>query len=860
MALATGSRFGRYEILAPLGAGGMGEVYLARDQKLDREVAIKVLPTGLTADPERLARFEREAKILASLSHPNIAALYELEDFERQLALVLEFVDGTTLGEALAARPAEAPLPYADVLRIARQIADALDAAHERGVIHRDLKPANIKLTSTGLIKLLDFGLAKSGAGDPALEQSGSPTRAIGGTQPGAVMGTVGYMSPEQARGLPVTKRADIWAFGCLLYEMLTGRMAFAGDTASDILVSILERTPDWAALPGATPPAIRTLIRRCLEKDPRKRLRDIGDARLELDDLLAQAGESAAAGRAVRRAAVQFSRLTDFPGHKETPAISPDGKMVAFVALVDGRRQIWVRMLAGGASLQVTRDPIDHEQPRWSPDSAALIYFTRPRPGESQGSIWQISALGGPARRIVAALSGADVSHDGQRLALFQPGANGIELVTVSRDGGHRHLVAALAGDRIYRMPRWSPDAAAIAYQRGSVDAFESDLEIISLETGERRQLVSSGVQGFCWSADGARLIFASWAGSTLLYPPIVNLYAVDRDGGEETQLTFGDVSYADPDSRSSDRLVATRTRSRSDIWRFPLGLSPAETVRGATRVTRQTGHVQTPSPNPDDSEIVYLSDAGGHANLWISAIDGSSARQITFEDDREMRVGIPVWSPRGDWIVFILAKHGRTSLAAVRPDGSERHAVGPERCWSASWSADGHALYFTVPHDGGLHLEKYLIDSGQRTRLRDEGVVGFCSRDESVLFLVNRLAPLHLIGRWSGEVELARLAADGASQTMMKLPGSRIPVSPHLFQPVLSPDDRWLAVPLTDGGTSNIWIQPSTGGDLRKLTDFGDRPVVIGRTTSWARDSQSIYAAVAEVEADIVLFDALV
>ena len=272
MPLSAGDKLGPYEILAPLGSGGMGEVYRARDSRLDRDVALKVLPDAFARDPERLARFEREAKALAALNHPNIAAIYGFEESGAVRFLVLELVPGETL---------TGPLPVDEAARLAHQITDAIEAAHERGILHRDLKPANIKVTPEGKVKVLDFGLAKAlgadetSAGDP----SQSPTMSLAATRAGTVLGTAAYMSPEQARGRPLDRRTDVWAFGCVLYEMLTGRQAFHGDTVSDTLVAVLKTDPDWAALPAGTPDYIRRLLERCLEKDPTRRLRDVGDA-----------------------------------------------------------------------------------------------------------------------------------------------------------------------------------------------------------------------------------------------------------------------------------------------------------------------------------------------------------------------------------------------------------------------------------------------------------------------------------------------------------------------------------------------------------------------------------------------------
>ncbi|HXI01677.1 MAG TPA: serine/threonine-protein kinase, partial [Candidatus Saccharimonadales bacterium] len=282
MPLQSGEHLGSYEIRAPLGAGGMGEVYRAIDPDLGREVAIKILPPVLAADPERLMRFDREARVLASLNHPNIATLFGFEKREKVQYLVMELVEG----ETLAGRLREGLLPREDLLDVFRQIAEGLEAAHESGVIHRDLKPANIKITPEGKVKLLDFGLAKAleGDGGVASDATMSPTLTAMATQRGEVMGTASYMSPEQARGKPVDRRTDIWAFGCVLYESLTGRLAFGGETISDTISLILQREPDLSLLPADTPPRILDLLQRCFEKNPRKRLRDIGEARLQIE------------------------------------------------------------------------------------------------------------------------------------------------------------------------------------------------------------------------------------------------------------------------------------------------------------------------------------------------------------------------------------------------------------------------------------------------------------------------------------------------------------------------------------------------------------------------------------------------
>ena len=427
MELTPGTRLGPFEITAPLGAGGMGEVYRARDARLGRDVAIKALPTGFAQDPERLARFEREAKLLASLSHPNVAGIHGLEEVAGARYLVLEFVEG----ETLAARLARGPLPVREALEIALKIAAGVEAAHESSVVHRDLKPGNVMITPRGGVKVLDFGLAKSGTdaagSDPGL--SASPTMTHAATSAGVILGTAAYMSPEQARGRVVDKRSDIWSFGCVLYECLAGRQAYQGETASDVIARILEREPDWSALPAATPARVRTLLSRCLRKDPHERLRDIGDARLELSEVLSAPADGrsvprAAPSRATMAAAAGilavllvvawvWGRRTATPsGHREAPlvltavspdeqqvepiavALSKDGTRLAFVGLDSlGRRLVLVRDLSSTATSSI-RGSEGAVAPFFSPDGRWLAFAAR-------GALWKARLPEGQAERI---------------------------------------------------------------------------------------------------------------------------------------------------------------------------------------------------------------------------------------------------------------------------------------------------------------------------------------------------------------------------------------------------------------------------------------------------------------------------
>jgi Tol biopolymer transport system component len=857
--ISVGTKLGCYDILGLLGAGGMGQVWRARDTRLDRDVALKVLHDEFAQDADRLARFRREAQVLASLNHPHIAIIYGFEEEQGVPALVMELVDGPTLTHRIT----QGPIRIDEALDIARQIAEALEAAHEQGIVHRDLKPANIKVRMDGTVKVLDFGLAKALAPAPQSSLSGLPTvfQRANMTEVGAILGTAAYMSPEQARGKAVDKRSDIWAFGCVLYEMLAGRAIFAADTVTDTMVAILERQPEWTRLPRAIPSAIQRLLRRCLAKDIRRRLRDIGDALLEIEESLAGisdpapgAGLPAASGRDV-----EVQRLTDFIGMKEYPVISPDGKMVAFVAIVGGRRQIWIRMLAGGASLQVTRDASDHEQPRWAPDSSTLLYYRRASTAADEGAIWEVSALGGPARRLVSAIGGGDISQDGRWIAVFQSVGQHVELAVCGRDGSSRKCVLALPPEYLYTSPRWSPDDRFIAFERDSSNGFDMRIEIVSVAGNERREVARCDwLKGFSWLPAGSGLVYSSSRGSTVLYPPTFNLRTVGADGQADCQLTFGDVSYVEPDIRRSDQLVANRMRSQSDIWRFPIAGSPVENTRDAVRITHQTGQARTPSVSPDGAEVVYLSDNGGHGNLWIARTDGTGVRQLTFERDPAVSIGVPMWSPGGDWIVFILTQGGQTGLWLIQPDGSGLRQVA--QGWYSCWSSDGQWLYYTTAREDTRYLERVPVGGGVPEMVRSSSTPGAAvSADGSSVYFVHPLRA-EIFGLW-GDSEIRRApTGDGASDTMARISASRVPVSPLLLQVFLSPDGRWLGMPLIDGATTNLWVLPTAGGSLRQLTDFGDRSILIGRSVSWSADSQYLYAAVAEAQTDVLLFDGLI
>ncbi len=889
MPLSSGARLGPYEILSALGAGGMGEVYRARDTKLNREVALKVLPPAFTADADRVARFEREARLLASLNHPHIGSIYGLEDAGNVPALVLELVEGDTLED----RVRRGRLPLSEALPVAQQIADALDAAHASGIIHRDLKPSNIKITRDGMVKVLDFGLAKA----LAAEESGpdpakSPTMTAG-TIAGVILGTAAYMSPEQARGRAVDKRTDVWAFGCVLFEMLTGASAFGRETVTDTIAAVVGAEPEWTSLPADTPASIRRLLTRCLQKDARRRLHDIADARIELDDAMA-APAGPALGQKRRSwtrpmvlalslgAATAFVvlwaardrfgrpsepppdarvvRLTDLPGLEESPAISPDGRSVAFAAGVDGKRQLFVKLIAGGAPLQITRDLVDHEYPRWSPDSSSIFYFSAATSGELQGSIWEIPALGGVPRRVVNSVGGADVNPTDGRLALFRLAKEGLQLVSAPADGSRFDVVAEFAPATYYLYPRWSPDGRWIAFQRG--DSVRFDVFIAPTDGGEPRQLTHDNnmMSGYAWLPDSTGIVYSSSRGGTMPYLPALGLWLVTLRDGSVRRVTSGEASYVSPDISKHGAILVSRMKLETDIWKFPVDGPPAENVRRAVRVTRQTGQVLTPTASPGDKEVAFLSDSGGHANLWIVNTESGGLRQITHERDPSVAMGVPVWSPDGRAIAFVSSRGNQGWIFGVwlvDPDGSNlRNIANPGL--GPAWSPDGRWVYFATRGGAAatdVVLNKVPVDGGPAVTVRTERLRNVIGLDGTTLYYSFE-RPL-MDG--TPEFEIRAATPENAPfRVVARIPASRVPIW-QIVNPALSPDGKWLAQALTDGSTTNVWALSTTTGEWRQITDFGERTTFIARRVSWSSDGRSILAAVGEGDSDIVMLEGL-
>ena len=756
MTLGPGSRLGPYEITAKLGEGGMGEVWRARDSRLGSEVALKLLPEAFGSDPERLARFEREAKALASLNHPNVAQIYGLEASGDGRALVMELVEGPTL----AARIAQGALPLADCLAVARQIAEGLEEAHEKGIVHRDLKPANISLTADDRVKVLDFGLAKamepgtggSGALSGPAALMNSPTlTAAHGTALGVILGTAAYMAPEQAKGAAVDRRADIWAFGAVLWEMLTGRRAFAGETTSETLAAVLRDEVDWRSLPAATPPDLTRLLRRCLERDPKRRLRDIGEARLELERLagsgsprdatapdphvpaatsrqggvavglaLALLAAGAVAGWLVARATrsgpalaaaiprPSFRQLTKAPGGERTPSLSPDGESFVFVKRDGGDHDLFVQRIDGTRAIALTADCAENDfDPAFSPDGRSIAY----RSECGGGGIFVMGATGESNRRVTDFGFAPAWSPDGRELALVterleSPTSRNStsELWAVRVDSGERRRVSTHDA----MGPTWSPDGRRIAFWGLRGESFQRDLWSVAADGSESAPEAAVPLlddKALDWapvySRDGRWLYFASTRGGTF------NLWrlAIDPARGTargEPEALTAPSSWAGPFAVSADgrRIVFVDRNAETEIVRAPLDLARPALAANPTAVFSGSFELREQALSPSGDWLLFTNEDPPQ-QLHLVRPDGTGYRQLTTEGDRN-RQG--AWSPRGDWIVFQTTR-GDSSLAAIHPDGGGWQTVPVGFGHSTpSWSPDGSTIASFDNTRGGL------------------------------------------------------------------------------------------------------------------------------------------------------------
>jgi serine/threonine protein kinase/Tol biopolymer transport system component len=753
VSLEQGARIGPYEVLGSLGAGGMGEVCRARDTKLNRDVALKVLPDAFATNPERMSRFQREAQLLAALNHPNIAAIYGLEDTGSRSAIVMELVEGNTLA---------CPLPIDDALRVAKQIAEAIEYAHDRGIIHRDLKPANIKVTPEGTVKVLDFGLAKAmdDVSDTMANIAGSmsPTLSLGATYAGVIMGTAAYMAPEQAKGRPADRRSDVWAFGIVLYEMLTGHRMFGGDSVPETLASVMKDPITFGKLPDDTPPSIRKLASRCLERDPKRRLQSIGEARIVIEDAIAGVGidETASAKPSRLRSISPWSwavaaagvlaagatlawvstrpsppapavtrftispaddtRLTSAGPNASHLAVSPNGRYVTWVADEPGReRMLWVRALDALTPRRLDRTD-GAGFPFWSSDSQHIAYF-------AHGKLMRISLAGGaplPICDSAESEGGTWFQGDGQDgVILFAPSANG-PLQRVLAQGGLPAPVTKLAAGEIgHSFPQFLPDGQRFLYiARGTktgiyVQALGSDQRTFVVESIGRAMYSPPGL--LLYLRDNT-LLAHHWNLETLrLEGEPVSIAEDVRSGGSNGRNAFvvsanGVLAYRGGGTAKSQVSWYARDGKRGDI------VVPSQ----------ELGQLEL---SPDDTRLVMQRGTAEDRDLWVKDLASGVMSRLTSAPgaDRD-----PVWSPDSRRIAYVGVKDGKDAWYETLI-GSGKQNVIPHRGEGSfsDWTRDGKHLVINTrigmvgmipaPQEDGsteagsietLLQERYVID----------------------------------------------------------------------------------------------------------------------------------------------------
>jgi serine/threonine-protein kinase len=816
-----GRTLSHYSLVEKIGAGGMGEVWKAQDSVLDRSVAVKILPPVLAEDSERLARFRREAKLLASLNHPHIAAIHGFEESENIRFLVLELVPGETLAEMLA----RGALSVEEALDLSGQIAEALEAAHRSGIIHRDLKPANIKVTPEGKVKVLDFGLAKaldpepsSGAADLL---SHSPTVTQGATRAGVILGTAAYMSPEQARGRPVDRRADNWAFGCVLYEMLTGRQAFHGETVSDTIAAILRGDVDWPPLPPETPAGVRRLLRRCLTKDPNDRLQDIGDARIELTEAKAEMSGAAItvperdgdrsprshrkeraiwialgavagailAGLAILAAIMPPPEAPSFPYRfkmqlpPEAPivansfltpmALSPDGRLLVYVGAGDGVRRLYVRP-RDRLEARPLHGTEDAEGPFLSPDGRWVGFY-------SEGKLKKISVHGGPAQEICDILGtrGAAWAPDG-RIILTIGSTEGLYIVP--DDGGELEPLTTLDRSKeeyTHRFPHLLPDGDTLIFSAPRGTEFNSaPIWAFSLSTGERRLLLEGGADARY--LETGHLVFVQ-AGSLMAVPldeaslepmgppvPVVEGVTMQGNTGAGHFATSGDGSlvYLSGGMIGEDlTLVRVRPDGQSSL------------------ITREARAYRWPHMSPDGTQLAVTVIGMDQSAIYIIDARDGSGRRFTFEG-----IGSgPVWSPDGRSIAFTSDRTGFWNAHVKPSDGAgpaKALTSSEEPCTVTSWSPDGQTV------------------------------------------ALSQFEPDMQYDIWTLSME-----EGAAPRPFLKTPNSEGGAK-------FSPDGRWLAYISNESGSIQVYVTayPGPGGKWQISDEGGTEPV-------WSRDGRRLF-----------------
>jgi Tol biopolymer transport system component len=805
MTIAAGTRLGSYEVVAQIGAGGMGEVYRARDTKLGRDVAIKVLPVNFVNDPERLSRFQREARMLAALNHANIATIYGLEQYDGGTCLVMELVSGETLAERVKA----GPLGIEEALKIAVQIAEALEAAHEKSIIHRDLKPANVKVTPEGKVKVLDFGLAKAYAGDTeAFDPANSPTISAAATMHGAILGTAAYMSPEQARGKSVDKRTDIWAFGCVLYELLNGKQAFAGEDITEILAAVVKTEPDWNRLPPTTPAAVRMLLKRCLQKDRNLRLRDAGDARIEIHEALSappSLGANIAAPakgiRALRRrtltlgvgilllvavvASLASWTLKPAPALAPQPvtrtvinlppgqqlagldsgpslAISSDGTRLAYVARQGGTQQLYVRAMDSleAKAIPGTEGAVN---PFFSPDGQWLGFFANRK-------LMKVSLNGGASLALANAPFDGGADWGSQGTIVFSP-SNASAIQQMSDAGGALQPLTRLGkGDGSHRWPDFLPGSKAVLFTSGAAGALfgNAQVGVQSVGRDQPQHLIQGGVNPRY--APTGHLVYAQ--GGILMAVPfdlpqlkVMGTGAPVADGVMQSP-TNGHAQYSFSATGSlvyvPGGVQATKLRL---VWVSRNGTEQP--------LAAPANSYLNPRVSPDGRRVA-VGIASQESQVWQYDLSRETLTRFTFGGTVN---GYPSWTPDGKRIAFISNKEGPLNIFWQLADGSgglERLTTSDDVQTPNSWSPDGKLLAF------------------------------------------NEITPTTGIDVWVLQL------SDRKAQPILQTPFNE-------SVPAFSPDGRWLAYISDESGRYEVYVQPypGPGGKWQISTEGGTEPV---------------------------------
>jgi eukaryotic-like serine/threonine-protein kinase len=805
--LRPGTRLGVYEITAAIGAGGMGEVYRARDTKLNRDVALKVLPPSVAADPERIARFEREAKTLAALNHPNIAHIHGLEESDAIRAIVMELVDGPTLADRIA----QGPIPLDEALPIAKQIAEALEAAHEQAIIHRDLKPANVKVRDDGTVKVLDFGLAKvfdtTATPNPSVTQSPTITTPAMMTGVGMILGTAAYMSPEQAKGRPADKRSDIWAFGCVLYEMLTGARAFPGDDLSETLAAVIKSEPAWVALPTDTPSSIHKVLRRCLEKDRKRRLDSIADARLEIEDGLPDARSTleATSPRRVGSTAIAMAliggslvtalgmwlvmrptaapprpiRFTIVPpaaqplALSDNIALSPDGTHLVYA--VGPQRQLMIRALDQLEAVPL-RGATGARFPFFSPDGRWVGFHA---PNEIRRTL---IAGGAPVTvcRTYGGFRGATWGPDDTIIFATSDPSTG--LLRVPAAGGEPQvLTKPQSGKEDHFYPTVLPDGRAVLFSR--VPAGPNELAMVAvldLSTGREKTLIRGGTRPAY--VDSGYLIYAFGDALQAVHFDRRRLDVVSNPVPVVEQVAAWDIGTAAFAVSRAGTLVyvpstvGVQAASRSLVWVDRKGRE--EPIPAPPR-----GYFY-PRLSPDGTRIaVDIRDQ--ERDIWIWDFGKQTLQRLTQDPANDW---FPVWTPDGTRLVFASDRGGAMNLFRQSADGTgnvERLTTSSDIQWPFSFTPDGNRLL--------------MLDQTPKT--------GF---DLSLLLL-------------NGTPRIEPLIRTSANETNGDI----------------SPDGKWLAYQSNESGQDRVFVRPFpniSGGVWQISADAGTRPL-------WARDGRELF-----------------